>query len=354
MARASKKKRTTATDYDSPWKEALELYLPECLALLAPWLYEQIDWSYPPVFLDKELQALAPNSANGRRYADKLVRLRNKRGQSIWILLHVEVQGGKTTLRLLEVFATRMFKYHTRIHDHYNTDLESPEASNIALISLGILTHSQGSTDHLIYQHTDLLGSTQMHFKFPVVHLRNWLPRWAELEAAAETNPFAVIIMAQLIAQEVPQDSPERPIQKSNMVRWLYRYNYSQKDIRQVLRLMGWMINLSEEQLPVFFQHVTAIEQEYHMSYVTNFERLLEKRGIQKGIEKGMEKGIAQGLTTGQRTGQASLLQGMLTRKFGPLSDANQQRLKNAEPGQLEIWSLNLMDAETLDDVFSD
>ncbi len=39
-AKAKAKATTAVADYDSPWKEALTLYLPECLALLAPWLYE--------------------------------------------------------------------------------------------------------------------------------------------------------------------------------------------------------------------------------------------------------------------------------------------------------------------------
>ncbi len=32
-------------DYDSPWKEALERFFPEFLALLFPAIYAQIDWS---------------------------------------------------------------------------------------------------------------------------------------------------------------------------------------------------------------------------------------------------------------------------------------------------------------------
>lgn len=43
-------------DYDSPWKEALERYFPDFLALLYPRVYAGIDWSKGHAFLGKELQ----------------------------------------------------------------------------------------------------------------------------------------------------------------------------------------------------------------------------------------------------------------------------------------------------------
>ena len=50
---------------------------------------------------------------------------------------------------------------------------------------------------------------------------------------------------------------------------------------------------------------------------------------------------------------QRSLLQRLLTHKFGPLPQGLQQRLQAATPSQLETWSFNILDAETLDEVFA-
>jgi hypothetical protein len=44
-----------ADDYDSPWKEALEQYLAECLALLFPEVHTDVAWERGHEFLDKEL-----------------------------------------------------------------------------------------------------------------------------------------------------------------------------------------------------------------------------------------------------------------------------------------------------------
>jgi len=60
-----------------------------------------------------------------------------------------------------------------------------------------------------------------------------------------------------------------------------------------------------------------------------------------------------EGIKEGQKTGQASMLRNLLTRKFGPLPEPIQQRLSNASPHELETWSLNLLEATSLDEVFN-
>ncbi|MFT0534026.1 hypothetical protein ACMHYJ_14530 [Castellaniella hirudinis] len=83
---------STADDHDSPWKLALELYFPQALALLAPALHQAIDWTVPPEFLDKELQAIAWPGKKGRRLVDKLAQVRLRDGTRAWLLIHVEVE----------------------------------------------------------------------------------------------------------------------------------------------------------------------------------------------------------------------------------------------------------------------
>lgn len=65
-------------------------------------------------------------------------------------------------------------------------------------------------------------------------------------------------------------------------------------------------------------------------------------------------EGLAEGRQEGLKEGQASILHSLLNRKFGPLPDSIQQRLKSATSDQLEAWSLNLLDAESLNEVFGD
>ena len=65
--------QTETVDYDSPWKEALERFFPEFLALLFPAIHAEIDWSKGVQFLDKEFQQIVREAKTTRRYADKLV-----------------------------------------------------------------------------------------------------------------------------------------------------------------------------------------------------------------------------------------------------------------------------------------
>ncbi|MCQ9616141.1 DUF4351 domain-containing protein [Paenalcaligenes niemegkensis] len=54
----------------------------------------------------------------------------------------------------------------------------------------------------------------------------------------------------------------------------------------------------------------------------------------------------------GKQQGETGLLQRQLIRKFGPLSQDLQHRIQWGTPEQLEPWSLNILDANTLDEVF--
>jgi hypothetical protein len=81
-----------STDYDSPWKEALDAYFEPFLALLFPEVHAQIDWSRGYESLDKEFQQVVREAELGRRYVDKLVKVWTKGGTECWVLVHVEVQ----------------------------------------------------------------------------------------------------------------------------------------------------------------------------------------------------------------------------------------------------------------------
>jgi predicted transposase YdaD len=71
---------------------------------------------------------------------------------------------------------------------------------------------------------------------------------------------------------------------------------------------------------------------------------------MQRGIEKGREEGRAEGRTQGSR----ALLVRLLTARFGPLPGAVTERLACATTEQLERWAERVLDADSLDDVFTE
>ena len=74
----SAEKYADQQDHDSPWKDALELYLEQAMALLFADVYHAIDWAQPVTFLDKELQKILAKAERGRTYADKLVKVKSE------------------------------------------------------------------------------------------------------------------------------------------------------------------------------------------------------------------------------------------------------------------------------------
>jgi len=331
-----------AADYDSPWKEALVPYFQDFLRLLAPWLHERIDWSHPPVFLDKELQAITRGERHGRLYADKLVRVVSKNQRPFYILVHIEIQGERMGKARLAAFGRRMFRYAWRIEDHYSGGMAGPDGAQeqVELVSLAVLTASRGGGTHLNYS-WGRLDANSGQFRFRVVHLASWLGRWQTLEEQAARNPFAAIVMAQLQAQATSKSGPQRLVSKTRIIQLLYQYRYSRQDVLALFRIIDWMMALPAELEPAFEQAIITIEQEHKMAFVTSIERLGEKRGWEKGRKEGRNEG------------QITLLQRLLTRKFGPLPESVQQCIQGATPAQIETWSLNILDAQTLEGVFT-
>ena len=65
-------------------------------------------------------------------------------------------------------------------------------------------------------------------------------------------------------------------------------------------------------------------------------------------IERARDEGMQQGRVEGERT----VLERLLRRRFGLLSPAVAKRLSRASASELETWAENVLDAETLGDVF--
>ena len=83
-------------EFDSPWKESLDIYFESFLQLCFPFVHREVDWSRGYETLDKELQKIAPEAETGPRVVDKLVRVWRTTGGEEWILVHVEVQSQPT------------------------------------------------------------------------------------------------------------------------------------------------------------------------------------------------------------------------------------------------------------------
>jgi hypothetical protein len=173
----------SSDDYDSPWKDALETFLPNCLALFFPIAYEAIDWTKPYTFLDQELRQIELDAERGRQVVDKLVPVFRLDGDEAWVLVHIEVQSQPDP-----DFAKRMFTYYYRLLDRFDR----------LVVSLAILGDERPTWRPEGYD-LDLWGYG-VRFTFRSVKLLDYRARVTELED--NRNPFATIVLAHLRAQE--------------------------------------------------------------------------------------------------------------------------------------------------------
>jgi len=278
------------SDYDSPWKEALERYFPEFLDFFFPAVHAGIDWGRGHEFLDKELERVVRDAELGRRLCDKLVKVWRKDGEEERVLVHVEVQsqGG-------DAFANRMYVYNYRLYDRYNRKVAS----------LAVLADEDPSWRPDRYEYE--LWGTRVELTFPVVKLLDFRERWTELEES--DNPFATVTMAHLQAVQTARDPKARVRLKIGMVKRLYEKGLNRADVLELFRFIDWVMALPESLEQTFWATIQVYEEERMEKYITSVERI--------GIKKGIEQGIEQGIEKGSQEGRRRLILGLVRKRFG-------------------------------------
>ena len=263
-------------DYDSPWKEALDVYFEPFVKLCFADLAAGIDWSVAPKMLDKELLQIAPQSELGSRTVDKLVEVKLLSGDVGWLLVHLEVQNQRDT-----DFARRMFVYFYRIRDKYDK----------RVVSLAVLGDAEPNWRPDRYQEANF--GCQVDFKFPIVKLVDYAGQIEVLERS--TNPFASIILAHLATMQTANDPEDRCRWKLRLLRPLYERGLTAEEVRKLFRVLDWMLQLPAEIELDFRQQLEQVEQERHMPYITSIERMAIEKGREEGREEGLEKGLLAG-----------------------------------------------------------
>ena len=249
------------TDYDSPWKEVIELYFPGFLEFFFPLAYAEIDWKRPYEFLDTELQQLEPDAEIGRRLVDKVAKVWLLGGEQAWVLVHIEVQADYDSQ-----FTQRMYTYNYRLFDRHKR----------RVISLAVLADLEKNWRPSSYGYE--LGGCRVSLEFPVVKLLDYEAQWESLEKS--NNPFAVVVMAHLKTKATHQDPSNRLKWKLSLVKGLYERGYSREDILELFRFIDWVMVLPDELARGFKAEVRSYEETKRMRYVTSIERLAIEEGI--------------------------------------------------------------------------
>src|SRR5471032_1968843 len=250
-------------DYDTPRKLAVTRYFPDFIACYFTRAHAAIDWSRPHVFLDEELAQLTQDAALGKRLLDKLVQVHTLDGGAQWVLIHVEVQGGRE-----RDFAERIFTYNYRAYDRYRR----PVASLVVLADDGVRWRPQAFTYRLF--------GGEMRLDFCVVKLNDYADRIADW--LADPNPFALVTAAHLLTRKTRGNVARRHAEKRRLTRLRYLRNWDKQNIIDLYLVIDWMMRLPTELERALRRDVLISERKIAMRHIS----LMERFGIEKGVER--------------------------------------------------------------------
>ena len=155
------------------------------------------------------------------------------------------------------------------------------------------------------------------------------------------------VARAQIAALRTASDPESRYNSKTELVRNLYSAGYNQDEIREIFRLIDWMMHLRPDLDRRFKSELVAYEKELKMPYITSVERLAKAEGLEEGLEKGRKEGLAKGREQGSNT----LLLRMLTRRCGQLPGDVEQAIHQLSLAESQALGDALFDFQTIEDL---
>ncbi len=297
-------------NFDTPWKNILDVYFQSFIEICYPEIASYIDWRKGYESLDKELSSITKDAEIGKRLVDKLIKVWCLDGSEAWVLLHTEVQSQPEAS-----FNERMFIYHYRLYDRYQKPI----------VSLAVLADDQAIWHPSTYEHG--LWGCWLNFKFVTVKLLDFELKNEQL--LASQNPFAVVILAHLAALKSKKDMSDRFSSKLRITRSLYGKGWDKKFIIDIYAFIDMVMALPEPLEIKYLDEIERFEEENNMEYITSAER----RGMLKG--------------------ERNVLLRQLQRKFGALPTDSQAQIEKANAEKLMEWTDRIITANSLNEIFA-
>ncbi len=211
------------SDYDGAWKEALRLHLTDFLASFFPAVHAAIDWSGPLEWCDKELSQILGQAGSRNKRVDLLAKVSLRSGQPQWILLHLEIQSASEP-----EFTRRIARYNGGLFWTFDQRV-------VTVVVLADLTTNWRPREDRFE-----LADFESRLRFPICKLVDKLDReWAE-----DHSLPVEVARAQIAALRTAGDPEGRFRAKWQLVRNLYGAGYNAEQVRELFRLIDWMMHL--------------------------------------------------------------------------------------------------------------
>ncbi|WP_144462999.1 hypothetical protein [Siminovitchia fortis] len=240
-------------DYDYLWKDVITELFEEFLLFFSPDLFELVDFTVPPEFLEQELQTILPESDSNQRVADKLVKLQLKNGSEQWVYVHIEVQGDHK-----KMFPKRMFQSFYRIMDLYD--------QKIYALALFTGERAKYNADQFRYE---FLG-TELTYNYNTYRIASQ----SESALLKSQNPFALAVLAGLYVIKSKKNVDLQYEYKGKLIRLLLQDKMISKEMKREYI----------QKLFVFIDHIIRLPEEADLQLIRDLEPIMEKEAEQMGL----------------------------------------------------------------------
>lgn len=272
--------KSVTANFDSPWKEILDLFLPEFMKLFFSDVYQDIDWSKGFEPLEQELREIGCGEESHKNFTDKLVKVYRKGGEERLVFVHIECQAQQD-----KELPKRIYLYHCRLVSKQKSPL-----MNLAVLG-------DGNPNWRPEEYAGEIWGSKFNLSYPVVKLLDYKDRIDELKASC--NPFAYFVIAHLKTLETNRNVPQRLQYKQEIIQELLDLGLAEKTAVDLIRFIDALMTLPKEDERKFIQAIHAYQEEKQMPFLAPFEIL----AMEDGLEQGKEVGLKEGLFIGRQEG---------------------------------------------------
>jgi hypothetical protein len=200
---------TTYIPYDKNWKEITTQLTSDFIEFFLPDLFKMIDFSVPFEHLEQELHSLLEqkDKANKRRKTtDKLVKVKLLDHTTHWIYVHTEFQGANG-----QNICERMYRYYRRIEERYGSEITA------------LVIYTGTSVPKVNNEYRKEFFETTIIYKFRTYEVR----KQSVTELENSTNPFALVVLANLHVINTKKDAQQRLEYKKRLFELTEKANYT-------------------------------------------------------------------------------------------------------------------------------
>ena len=307
-------------DHDQIFKQLIEAFFQDFMELFCPGEAKLIDFSRVEFMREEYFTDVG---LGNRRRLDLVVKVGLRSGGEKYVLVHVEFESSRKE----RDFPRRMYQYHCQLFLRHDLDI----------IPIAVFSDEarwrEPVPDHF---EMTVAGETIVRFHYRLIKLKHLDYR----EFLGSPNPLAYALMAKM-----DYTRRERVRLKIDFLRLILKSDVDSARKSLLIDFVETYVSLDPQERIEFEQIVSS---DHRYEEVKKMVTVYEQKGIEKGIEQGIEQGIEKGIEKGKK--QMLLL--VLNKKFGPLSDMQQQTFLRIDSTQeLDHLLLKIMDANSFEEL---